>query len=366
MSYLYTIATANPENRHNQADFVEFYSRATDDEMARRKIKLVAHKSGIAQRFSVLKDFSLPPASFEFFGKNACFSPMPQLSARMAIYQPESLALSLAAVRNITNFEAIKPQITHIITVTCTGLFAPGLDIELIEALALSPETARSSLNFLGCNAAVLALKQADYICRATPNALVLIVCTELCTLHFQADFSDDYILSNLLFADGAAAALVGSAPPSAALGYPAALQLEAFRSRVVREGKNDMAWRLSEDGFIMNLTAYVSPLLNQYMPALLDAMHIADSETTHWAIHPGGKRILDDFCKNMNLPNKKLENSYQTLSDFGNMSSPTILFVLKRLMDSQKMQPNDTVAMAAFGPGLNIEMGVLRYVAPE
>src|SRR6185437_7951648 len=120
---------------------------------------------------------------------------------------------SIKAVEKIQNFHSIKKTITHIITVTCTGLFAPGLDIELIRYLGLNTNIERSSINFMGCNAAILALKNADYICKSNPNATVLIVCTELCTLHFQKKYNDDYLLSNMLFGDGCAAVLVTAQP---------------------------------------------------------------------------------------------------------------------------------------------------------
>ena len=219
--------------------------------------------------------------------------------------------------------------------------------------------TNRCSINFMGCNAAVLALKQAHQICGSQPDALVLIVCVELCTLHFQNDFSDDYIVSNLLFADGAAATLIGSKPPAASSAYQG-LRCSAFRSLVVSEGKRDMAWRLSEQGFLMNLTSYVSPLLNKYMPQLLEELQIHDSPQTHWAIHPGGKRILDDFCKNLHLSPTQLQAAYDTLRDYGNMSSPTILFVLKNLIEGTKIADNDRILVAAFGPGLNIESAIV------
>ena len=359
MSYIYGIATANPQISHTQDDFVSFYSNATTEIAAKRKIKLVAHKSGIAKRHSVIKDFSLPPNDFTFFGQHADLQPTPMLAARMAIYQREAIALSVEAVGKLADFEQLKSKITHVISVTCTGLFAPGLDIELIEQLNLSPETSRSSINFMGCNAAVLAFKQAHQICKSEADALVLIVCVELCTLHFQGDFSDDYIVSNLLFADGAAATLIGSKPGATRSPY-SGLSFQTFRSRIVSEGKKDMAWRLSEQGFLMNLTSYVSPLLNKHMPELLDALQIKDTPQTHWAIHPGGKRILDDLCKNLNLSQQQLQPSYETLQNYGNMSSATILFVLKNLIENTKIGANDKIFVAGFGPGLNIETAVL------
>ncbi len=362
MSYLWKIATAVPDNVHRNEDFVAFYCAATgDDSLAQRKIKAVAHRSGIAQRHSVLKDFSISPEEFEFFPKNASLFPSPSLTERMAIYKKEALHLAAKSITQLENFEAIKSNITHIITVTCTGLFAPGLDIELMELLDLSPSTHRSSVNFMGCNAAVLALKQAHYICNAEPHSLVLVVCVELCTLHFQAAFDDDYIISNQLFADGSAAVLVGSNPES---NNDKSLKINHFTSLVIHEGRNEMAWQLSENGFKMNLTSYVSLLINKYMPTLVQQLKervLQGIENVHWAVHPGGKRILDDFTKTMSIEKNALAPSYQTLNDFGNMSSPTVLFVLKNLLENQTIEEKDAVVVAAFGPGLNIETMTLK-----
>jgi alpha-pyrone synthase len=362
MSYLWKIATAVPNYVHQNEDFVNFYCATTgENSLAQRKIKAVAHRSGIQKRYSVLKDFSVSPENFEFFPKNALLSPSPSLTQRMAIYKKEALLLATKSITQLENFETIKADITHLITVTCTGLFAPGLDIELMEVLDLKPSTHRSSVNFMGCNAAVLALKQAHYICQAEPNSLVLVVCVELCTLHFQADFDDDYIISNQLFADGSAAVLVGS---NSEPNNDKSLKINHFQSLVIHEGRNEMAWQLSENGFKMNLTSYVSPLINKYMPTLVQQIKervLKGIEKVHWAVHPGGKRILDDFAKTMSIEKTALAPSYQTLNDFGNMSSPTVLFVLKNLLENQKISDNEAIVLAAFGPGLNIETMTLK-----
>jgi alpha-pyrone synthase len=167
MSYIVHIATAVPDYGYDQKVLMQFYRDTTEDESAKRKIKILAAKSGISTRYSVLKDYGLPLEAFTFFPKNKNLLPTPTLSARMAVFRKEALKLSLKAIYNLPHFEAEKESITHLITVTCTGLFAPGLDIELMHALSLSPTTHRSSLNFLGCNAAMLALKQADAICNS-------------------------------------------------------------------------------------------------------------------------------------------------------------------------------------------------------
>lgn len=362
MSYIAAITTAVPKYKHAQADNALFYSNTTTDENTKRKIKIVSNKSGIDTRYSVLPDYSKTNVEeFLFYPKNVTLTPVPTITQRMEVYKKEALQLALFAIHKIENFNEYKHNITHIITVTCTGLFAPGLDIELIQALNLKPTTQRSSINFMGCNAAILALNSANAICNSLPNANVLVVCVELCTLHFQTEYTDDYIVSNTLFGDGCAATLVCSQPP--ALPYIQGLQMQAFNSLIISAGKNDMAWQLSERGFIMNLTSYVSQLINGEIQALMNSLNINPASIAHWAIHPGGKKILDDFVTVLGLTPQHLQASYDVLREYGNMSSPTVLFVLKHIIENNTLAKNETIFMAAFGPGLSIETIQLRYV---
>lgn len=214
----------------------------------------------------------------------------------------------------------------------------------------------------MGCNAAILALKQADAICKGNAEASVLIVCVELCTLHFQEKFNDDYILSNMLFGDGAAAVIVGSKPSGQYFEHP--VKIKSFHSMLLHNGYKDMAWQLSETGFIMNLTSYVSGLIKENIKPMLDALNFDVSSVAQWAIHPGGKRILDDFCTALDLDKSKLSQSYEVLKKYGNMSSPTVLFVLKEVLeDVAQRKSGGRVFSAAFGPGISIETVELAYV---
>ena len=355
MSYIANIATAVPDYDYDQNMLMQFYQNATDDTGTKRKIKILATKSGISTRYSVLKDYGLSLDEFTFFPKNKELLPTPTLSERMAIFKPEALKLALKAINNLPNFEAEKETITHIITVTCTGLFAPGLDIELIHALSLPPTTHRSSVNFLGCNAAIIALKQADDICNSHENAKVLVVCTELCTLHFQTNYTDDYLLSNLLFADGSAAVLVSSKPQSTPLSINT--KITSFNSFCIPDSRNEMAWQLSETGFIMNLTSYVADLIKANIKQMLDNLGVDKEEIDYWAVHPEGKKIVENFITAMGLTTTDLAASYKILNNYGNMSSPTVLFVLKQILDN--IEPNQSdkkIFAAAFGPGLTVE----------
>jgi predicted naringenin-chalcone synthase/4-hydroxybenzoate polyprenyltransferase len=360
LSYLTAIETAVPEKCFSQETLTGFYSASTDDEIVKRKIRIIAGKTGIAKRYSVIDDFDKKVEDYTFFSKTPTLLPEPGLTQRMAWYKRHVTNLSMNAIKKIQGFDNLKKEITHLITVTCTGLFAPGLDIELIRSLGLKPTIQRSSVNFMGCNAAIIALKQANAICNSEPNANVLIVCTEICTIHFQKRYNDDYILSNLLFGDGAAAVLVSSKPSDT--GYP--VEISKFHSFILHNGYEDMAWQLSESGFIMNLTSYVPDLIKNNIGPMLASIDVRAEQIRHWAIHPGGKKILDDFAAALELDRCCLAASYDVLKNYGNMSSPTVLFVLKEVLEKATGPVQGELGFAAaFGPGLSIETMQFRYV---
>lgn len=362
MSYIIDIQTAVPKYKHAQEIVSNFYQNSTDDLLLKRKIKIVSSAAAIHFRYSVLNDFSVEPEQFSFFPKNKYLLPEPSISSRMNFYKQNACQLSIQAIKKLNGFESIKNSISHIITVTCTGLSAPGLDIELIKELELSNTIHRSSINFMGCNAAILALKQANDICNSQSEAIVLVVCTELSTLHFQKNYSDDYIMSTALFGDGTAAVLLSSRKLKS--NYSHSVKVQSFHAALLLSGVNDMAWSVTDTGFVINLTSYVSKLINGNIKKLLDRLAINPNEIDHWAIHPGGKKILDDFGEALDLPDEKLKSSYDVLRNYGNMSSPTILFVLKEVLESNKtVQKGEKIFTAAFGPGLSIETMVLEYV---
>jgi predicted naringenin-chalcone synthase len=220
-----------------------------------------------------------------------------------------------------------------------------------MDLMDLEKKIFRTSINFMGCYAAIHALKLADALCMTNATAKVLIVCTELCTIHFQREATMDNIASSLLFGDGAAAALI--VPNS----YSKGMELTGFYSEVISKGKRDMAWELSSTGFLMTLSGYVPDLIKEDFKAVADRALLQRDLTTddidNWCIHPGGKRILEAIEQSMDLPKEQLAPSYHVLNDYGNMSSATILFVLKEIMESK---PLGNIFAAAFGPGLTVE----------
>lgn len=241
---------------------------------------------------------------------------------------------------------------------------APGLDLEIMEQMDLPRNIFRTSVNFMGCYAAIHALKLADAICGSSAMANVVVVCTELCTLHFQKENSVDNITSTILFGDGCAAVLVQPKNSSAK-----GIVLESFFSHVAFNGKEDMSWKLSSRGFLMTLSGYVPDLVKEDFDELLNKAlehaSLKKDEITHWCVHPGGKKILEAIEKSVSLPAQSLRYSYDILKNYGNMSSPTILFVLQQIFDELKNNKEAVPAKifaAAFGPGLTMETFIASY----
>lgn len=335
------------------------------DETENRKLRFLYNRSGIDTRYSVICDYSRTLPEWKFYPHSENLEPFPSLEQRMTWFNKYAAPLSVDAIRDCLEGTMHDHEITHLITVSCTGMSAPGLDLQVMELMDLPKNVYRTSVNFMGCYAAIHGLKMADAICKTEPNAKVMVVCTELCTLHFQREPTQDNIASSLLFGDGSAAVLVTSdefAKPG--------LRIDHFYSEVVPKGKKDMAWELSSTGFLMTLSGYVPELLEEdFEPLVARALNHAGTnkeQITHWCIHPGGKRILEAIHKSLELHNGELQTSYDVLQNFGNMSSPTILFVLKDILHSisgaHARNETSKVLGAAFGPGLTMETFVASY----
>lgn len=363
MSKIISIATAVPAYKHDQNAILSFADAVyATDETDSRKLKYLYHHSGIQSRYSVIPDYSLPAAERAFYAPTKNLEPFPSLEKRMEWYASSAAPLSVTAIQNCIAGKITANEITHLITVSCTGMSAPGLDLEVMERMNLPANIFRTSVNFMGCYAAIHALKLADALCNTATSANVVIVCTELCTLHFQKESTADNITSTLLFADGCAAVLM---QPKAST--QKGIVLQNFYSDVAFKGKNDMSWKLSSTGFLMTLSGYVPDLVREDFDSLvtkaLASADINKAAITHWCIHPGGKKILEAIEKTVALAPDALNYSYQILSEYGNMSSPTILFVLQKIFLELQDTPGDaTIFGAAFGPGLTMETFIATY----
>jgi len=364
LSKIVSIATNVPPYKHDQNEICVFADKiyhANADE--RRKYKYLYNHSGIDTRYSVVPDYTLPAAERTFFSNTENLEPFPDMDKRMQWYSLHAGPLSIKTIEACIAGKIKKNEITHLITVSCTGMSAPGLDLEIMETMNLPKDIFRTSVNFMGCYAAIHALKLADALCKTTQNANIIIVCTELCTLHFQKENTIDNVTATILFGDGCAAVLMQNSS------NVKGISLNKFFSQVAFNGKNDMAWKLSSKGFLMTLTGYVPHLVQEDFDALLiEALKessLSKNEITHWCIHPGGKKILEAIQKSISLPAESLHHSYKILQDYGNMSSPTIVFVLQDILKS--LENNTTnkpvnIFGAAFGPGLTMETFIASY----
>lgn len=331
------------------------------NKVEKRKLRFLYHQSAIETRYSVIPDYSLSANEWQFYPATENLEPFPNLELRMEWYNKTAPLLSVNAVEKCIDNKINKDEITHLITVSCTGMSAPGLDLQIMEMMDLPKNIFRTSVNFMGCYAAIHGMKLADAFCKNNKNAKVLVVCTELCTLHFQKETTADNIASGLLFGDGTAAILITHDENNLT-----GLKMKSFYSEVGFNGKEHMSWQLSSSGFLMKLSGYVPELIEQDFNRLLNSAlqnaNLDEEDISHWCIHPGGKRILTSIEKCTSISTDDLQYSYRVLNDYGNMSSPTILFVLKEIMDSieKKKEKKTNIFGAAFGPGLTMETFIL------
>ena len=365
-SYLGAIGTANPVHRIAQPQIADFMAQALafgDNDT--RKLRALYRVSGIEHRFSVVPDYGRANGEYTFFPNTPTLEPFPSVGQRMALYRREALPLATEAVRDcLRQVPGVVPNsITHLVTVSCTGMYAPGLDIELVQALGLRPDVRRTCVNFMGCYAAVNAVKLADAFCLADATARVLIVSVELCTIHFQKSPEEDHLISNALFGDGAAACLVQAKPlPD---GAPS-LALQAFHCGLEPDGHDDMAWHINDFGFEMTLSSYVPKLIQRGIrnltEGLLQSLPVELADIRHFAIHPGGRKILETIEAELGLTRDDNRHAYRVLRDYGNMSSATVLFVLRDVLaHATPAEHGAPVLSFAFGPGLTMEAMLLE-----
>jgi prepilin-type processing-associated H-X9-DG protein len=300
---------------------------------------------------------------FELYTNTDDFEPFPTTKKRASAFRKNAICCSVQAAQSAVDQvpDLRYDAITHLIVVCCTGMYAPGLDIDLIDHLKLSSNVQRVCINFMGCYAAFNALRVGEAFCAADADAKVLIVCTELCSLHFQKTVSEDNILANALFADGSAAVIMESSPSRALKLKPL-----GFQSDLLPAGNKEMAWTVGDFGFEMKLSKYVTSVIQGGIKhaarRLLERLETEITKIKYFAIHPGGKRILEVIEEELGIPKEKNAHAYDVLRNYGNMSSPTVLFVLKKIMDSLRDDDHaETIMSFAFGPGLTVESVLLR-----
>lgn len=368
MSYIRHIETIVPEHQYAQGEVSKvLMDRATSDR-ARRFIRKAYAESGIETRYSVLDDFKQHEGEERLFTEADGSPRDPSTGARNRVFVDEARRMvPEIARRTVAGCEGIgAEEITHVITVSCTGFFNPGPDLLVVDALGLSSTVQRYHLGFMGCYAALPALKMADQFCRADPKAVVMIICLELCTIHMQRGEELDAIVANSVFADGLSAALVTATPPaSGERGYA----LGRFSSDLAREGADDMAWDIGDYGFNLVLSKYVSRIIGAEIQPMMEGILRGTDRTVEmirtWAIHPGGRAILDKVESGLGLEAEQVAAVRTVLSRYGNMSSATILFVLDEILRGPDAAAGDSICAMAFGPGLTIETLILDALVP-
>lgn len=324
--------------------------------LAARLIQSAFDQSAIDTRYTVISEIEnwLPTQT----GGAAPFR-SPSTGERNAIYRQAAPGMFAAAARDalmLSNFES--HEITHVITVSCTGFFAPGPDFLLVKALGLRNTVERVHIGFMGCAAAFPALRIATHISNSDPNAVVLVVCAELCSLHIRSSSDPEDIVASAIFGDGAAAAVVSAKEPRT-LG--AILEINDFGTTVTSDGEDDLDWTIGDKGFEMRLTAQVPRIIEReisgVMRAALGSNATAASNIDGWAVHPGGRSVLDRVETGLELSDGALDHSRHVLRTHGNMSSATVLFILQRILDDTSLGENASVVGLGFGPGLTVEM---------
>ncbi|MEY4566143.1 MAG: hypothetical protein RLY14_1113 [Planctomycetota bacterium] len=386
---IHAINTAVPKYSLTQAEALEIAgSRNQPDATQEFWMNMIYSKSGVERRSSVLlekpdtdSDNSQPtdasPAVSQqcvlrqSFYKDAseAYRAGPTTHERMLQYRQHAPQLAIEASSKAINSAELKyDDLTHLITVSCTGFSAPGFDIDLIDQLGLSPQVARTHVGFMGCHGALNAMRVARSISNAEPQSRILVCATELCSLHYQYGFQPDQIIANALFADGAAAMII--APPlsrssHSSLGVPSRyrpIELMANGSFLFPNTRDAMSWQIGDHGFLMTLSPQVPELirsqLSHWMKSWLAKNFLSIEHIAHWAIHPGGPKIMDAVIESLGIDPLTADDSREVLRLYGNMSSPTSLFVLERLREKGL---SGHCVMLGFGPGLVVEAVLMK-----
>ena len=346
-AHLNRVSTAVPEHDVHEA-FLRFARGRLSDHPRRRAIfDRMALRTGIEKRFSTILPRQDPDG--EAVDEAGVFrrGAFPGTAARMDMFETRAPDLAIRAVEGLGLGRDVR-DVTHLVVASCTGLSAPGLDLELVARLGLDPSVERTMIGFMGCYAAINALKIARHIVRSEPEARVLVVNCELCTLHLKDTDDLETLLSFCLWGDGCSAALVS--------GEPLGLRLDSFRALLASDSADLMSWRVRDDGFDMVLSgrvpATVAKILDVHADAILRGANRND--LTHWAVHPGGRSVLDAVEGALGLAPSDLAASRDVLRGNGNMSSATVMFVLERMLTG--VSRGERGCAMAFGPGLTAE----------
>lgn len=367
-----SIGTAVPATRIAQESARDLFAEQPGiDRLTRRLVRAAFDAAAIEHRHTVLTHLGELASGLRDDGDGRFVSDggvllHPTTATRNDLYTQAAPALYAEAARQaLADAELEASAITHVVTVSCTGFFAPGPDYRLVRDVGLRDTVERYHLGFIGCAAALPGLRLAERISAADPAAVVLVVCAELCTLHIRASSDPQQIVAGSVFADGAAAAVVTA---DAAVGRRGGLELDRFSTALTGEGDKDMVWTIGDHGFEMILSAEVPRIIGREIRGAVDRFVGDDDAPDAWAVHPGGRSVLDRVEAGLELDPTALDTSRAVLRDYGNMSSATVLFIMRRLLHDVDLADGSRVAGLAFGPGLTVEsvMMTKRTIAAD
>jgi predicted naringenin-chalcone synthase len=358
-----SVGVASPPHEIAQSDALALAQRicSTDDKQRRFAAVLYNH-SGVSTRHGVL-----PLSEADRWAPHGAVNPDgvlnlgPSTEVRMDYYREHALPLAHAAARQALDGSSCRPRdITHVVTASCTGFTAPGVDLGLIERLELAPTTQRVHVGYMGCHGAINALRTAHGLAHADQRNRILVCAVELCTLHYSFQWSNERMLGNALFADGAGAVVLGTHDPLTG-DVQRRWRLAATGSYLFPGTAEAMTWSIGNHGFVMTISSELPRLIQEnlrpWLAAWLDHHGLTVADVQSWAIHPGGPRIVEAVESAMGLKREQTSASREVLAAHGNMSSATVLFILKRLLQSGAKPP---CVMLGFGPGLVAEAALL------
>lgn len=362
MADIMSIATALPQHAMSQSATARAIGDLTIESADRARTRLsqaIFRRTRIASRHSVLLEAGADEPTQSFYAPaDGANDAGPATSARMQRYTQLALPLAAQASARALQRAGFGPeQVRQVVVVTCTGFYSPGIDVGLIERLNLHPGVGRSIIGFMGCHGAFNGLRVASALAGEAGGGPVLMCAVELCSLHFAYGWDVGKVMSNALFADGAAAAVLGP------IGHePAAtIRLTGAGTTIVPDSAHAMTWRIGDHGFEMTLSQDVPDLIRENLRPWIDAWlaghGLSVGRVGAWAVHPGGPAILEAAAEALGIENGALADSAAVLRDCGNMSSPTILFILERLLRRQAPRP---IVALGFGPGLVVEAMLL------
>jgi predicted naringenin-chalcone synthase len=361
---LIDISTASPPYKVDQSvAAAELKKRMAVTPVVGRMIDMAAHHSGIDQRYLVIPDGD--DRSHHKFYSNSRGYFSPDTKTRMSEYEKWSKELTETAVTALLDANDVKAsEIERLITISCTGFFAPGLDYHLIHRFGIPRSVKRTNIGFMGCAASLIGFNTVleSMSLSKTSSGKTLLVSVELCSLHLQTEPTRDNILANMIFADGCAAALFDNQKTGTGL------DLLWTSSFLFNNSSDYMGWKIGNFGFEMILSSDLPKIiLNAAAPQLLKTLgdqHLSVDRITHWALHPGGRAILDSLQNGLLLTDEQMIPSRTVLKTYGNLSSASILFVLKEIVTNSPLKKDDLVCAVAFGPGLTMEIALLKAAA--